>query len=95
MQLPIKGKFLLAPMAGYSDIAFRKLCKKYGAALCVTELTSVEGIVRKEKELYDVLDVLPGEFPSVQLFGSNVESIVAAAKIVEPLASLIDSCWAY
>ena len=89
-KLPFNGRFLLAPMAGVTDAAFRELCREHGAALCVTELTSVEGIVRKRESLGDVLDVRPGERPGVQLFGSDVENIVEAAKIVEPLASLID-----
>lgn len=86
----LPGKFLLAPMAGLTDTAFREQCRLYGAALCVTELTSVEGIVRKEKELADVLDVQEGEKPAIQLFGNDVDNIVKAAKIVEPLASVID-----
>ena len=45
------GKFevggrLLAPLAGYTDIAFRELCKGYGAGLTVTEMVSVRGLVR-------------------------------------------------
>lgn len=83
-------KCILAPMAGLTDAAFREQCKEFGAALVVTELTSVEGIVRKEDELQDVLDVQEGELPSVQLFGTNIDAIIKAAKIVEPLASVID-----
>jgi tRNA-dihydrouridine synthase B len=88
--LPIPGKFILAPMAGICDAAFREQCKHYGAALTVTELTSIEGIVRKEEQLSDVLDVLPDEKPAIQLFGSNIDHVVKAAKIVEPMASVID-----
>lgn len=86
----IPGKFILAPMAGLTDAAFRGQCRLYGAALTVTELTSVEGIVRKEEELSALLDVQPDEKPAVQLFGNDVDAIVKAAKIVEPLASVID-----
>ena len=86
----LPGKFILAPMAGISDAALRDQCREYGAALTVTELTSVEGIVRKEQELKDVLDVQEGEKPAIQLFGNNIESVVKAAKIVEPYASIID-----
>ena len=86
----LPGKVLLAPMAGVTDVSYRLQCKRFGAALCVTELTSVEGIVRKENELHDILDVLPTEQPSIQLFGSDVKNIIKAAQIVEPLASVID-----
>ncbi|MFP4524036.1 MAG: tRNA dihydrouridine synthase [Candidatus Woesearchaeota archaeon] len=88
--LPINGRFILAPMAGVSDASFRELCRGFGAALTVTELTSVEGVVRKERSLRDVLDVRPGEGPSVQLFGNDIDAVVRAAKVVEPYASVID-----
>ena len=88
--LPIDGRFILAPMAGVSDASFRELCREHGAALTVTELTSVEGIVRKEQQLKDVLDVRPDEKPSIQLFGNDVGNMVEAAKIVEPYAGVID-----
>jgi len=88
--LPINGRFILAPMAGVSDASFRELCRGYGAALTVTELTSVEGVVRKEQDLKDVLDVRPGEKPSIQLFGNDIGNMVKAAKVVEPYASVID-----
>lgn len=88
--LALPGRFILAPMAGITDAAFRQQCKKYGAALCVTELTSVQGIVCKEQEPRDVLDVLPAERPAIQLFGSDADAIVMAARIVEPFASVID-----
>ncbi len=90
MELKLTGKFILAPMAGISDAAFRELCKEYGAALTVTELTSVEGIIRKEDSLIDVWDVQKDEFPSIQLFGSDVDHIVEAARVIEPYASIID-----
>lgn len=88
MEFP--SPFFLAPMAGISDASFRRQCRNYGAGLTVTELTSVEGIVRKEEKLNDVLDVQKNEFPSIQLFGCNVDTIIKAAKIVEKHASIID-----
>ncbi len=89
LKLPIKGKFLLAPMAGITDAAFREQCSEYGAGLTVTELTSVEGIIRS-KNVKDYLRLGDNEKTAIQLFGSNINSILKAAKKVEPFASMID-----
>ena len=87
-----------APMAGVSDPALRLLCHELGAGLVVTELTSIHAIIAKEKELsglgkeiYDFLQFSEKERPvSVQLFGSDVELLSRAAKIVEPYFDMID-----
>jgi len=44
------GPFFLAPVAGYSDIAFRAICAQKGAALCYTEMVSAEALVRGHKK---------------------------------------------
>ena len=92
------SKAFLAPMSGISDPAFRLLCKEQGAGLVVTELTSVDAIIQKEKELKkdnkkitDFVEFSELERPvSVQLFGNNIDKIVKAAKIVEPYFDIID-----
>ncbi len=85
-----KGKFFLAPMAGITDYSFRKQARKYGAAYTVTELTSVEGIIRKEKQIEEVLDAKKGEQTGIQLFGGNPESVSRAGKIIEDRGIIID-----
>ena len=99
MRLPkFKGKAFLAPMSGISDPAFRLLCKKRGASLVVTELTSVHAIIQKEKELAkdgkeinEFVEFSEKERPvSVQLFGNEIDKIVRAAEIVEPFFDIID-----
>ncbi len=92
------SKAFLAPMSGISDPAFRLLCKEQGAGLVVTELTSVDAIIQKEKELKkdnkiitEFVEFSEEERPvSVQLFGNNIDKIVKAAKIVEPYFDIID-----
>ncbi len=92
------SKAFLAPMSGISDPAFRLLCKEQGAGLVVTELTSVDAIIQKEKELKkdnkkitDFVEFSELERPvSVQLFGNDIDKIVKAAKIVEPYFDVID-----
>jgi nifR3 family TIM-barrel protein len=81
---------LLAPLAGVTDSAFRQQCARHGAALTCTELTSVEGIVRKEQQLSELLDVQKGEKTAIQLVGNNPKTMAAAARIVAPMACVID-----
>ena len=92
------SKAFLAPMAGVSDPALRLLCKQKGAGLVVTEFTSIHSIVAKENELKkeakkisEFIEFSEKERPlSVQLFGSDVEKLEKAAKIVEPFFDIID-----
>ena len=98
-ELPyFSSRAFLAPMAGVSDPALRLMCKKMGAGLVVTELTSVNAIVAKQKQLQsqmkditEFIEFSEKERPlSVQLFGSDIISLEKAAKIVEPFFDVID-----
>ena len=92
------SRAFLAPMAGISDPALRLLCKQKGAGLVVTELTSIHSIVAKEAELKkrargipDFIEFSEQERPvSVQLFGSDLNILERAAKIVAPYFDIID-----
>jgi len=92
------SKAFLAPMAGISDPAFRLLCKEMGAGLVVTELTSIHAIVAlekelkaKKKEITKFIEYSEKERPvSVQLFGSDIDLTIRAAKIVEPFFDILD-----
>ena len=85
-------------MAGVSDPALRLLCKEMGAGLVVTELTNIHAIVAKQRQLEsedrkigDFIEFSQKERPlSVQLFGSELEALKKAAKIVEPFFDMID-----
>lgn len=99
MKLPkFKSKAFFAPMAGISDPAFRVLCSENGAGLVVTELTSIHAIVALEKQLKthkknisEFIEYSEKERPvSVQLFGSDIDLTLKAAKIVEPYFDMID-----
>lgn len=66
----------LAPLAGYSDLPFRLLCRQYGASVCETEMISVKGLLFKSPGTSDLLASLPRDEPLVvQLFGSEPESM--------------------
>lgn len=68
----LKNNLILAPLAGYTDIAFRRLCLECGAGLAVTEMISVKGLNYRNKQTLDMLRTSNIEKPScVQLFGSD------------------------
>ena len=71
LSLPMgPGAPWLAPLAGYSDLAFRLLCREYGAAVCCTEMVSAKGLVYGSPGTREYLATLEAEVPVVlQLFG--------------------------
>lgn len=73
-KVELKSPVILAPLAGYGDIAFRRLCRNYGAALTVTEMVSAKGLCYGNEKTQSLLRLAPNESPScVQLFGSEPE----------------------
>ncbi|MBT4596697.1 MAG: tRNA-dihydrouridine synthase family protein [Candidatus Diapherotrites archaeon] len=78
-----KGAFL-APMADYTNIAFRTLAKEYGSALGYTELISCKSIIHKNSKTKKMLEVSAEEKPVfLQLFGNDPLDFASAIKIVE------------
>ena len=74
----------LAPMEDVTDIGFRHLCKRYGAAMVYTEFVSAEALVRSIQSTINKLTISDEERPvGIQIYGRDVESMVEAAKIVE------------
>ena len=74
----------LAPMEDVTDIGFRHLCKRYGAAMVYTEFVSAEALVRSIQSTINKLTISDEERPvGIQIYGRDVESMVKAAKIVE------------
>ena len=88
---PIDGRLVLAPMSGYNDQPFRRLCRRFGAALVYTGLVSAKAIVYGPAPLgnprtAEMLQFHPDETPVMcQLFGDDAPVIVEAARRVEPL----------
>ena len=74
----------LAPMAGITDMAFRQVCKKFGADVLTTEMVSAKGIYYKDKKTSSLLAFEDIEQPvGIQLFGSEPEIMAYAAKVAE------------
>ena len=75
---------MLAPMEDVTDIGFRHLCKRFGAAMVYTEFVSAEALVRNVKSTMSKLHVGDDERPvGIQIYGRDVPQMVEAAKIVE------------
>jgi nifR3 family TIM-barrel protein len=78
------GNLVLAPMAGVTASAFRRICREYGAGLVVTEMVSSDGLVRGGARTAEYMAFDPAERPiGIQLFGSDPEVMADAARRVE------------
>jgi nifR3 family TIM-barrel protein len=82
--LNLSNPLILAPLSGISDLPFRLLAKEQGCGLVWTEMISAEGLMRNRKATEGLMKSCPEERPlGGQIFGSNPESMAAAARIVE------------
>jgi len=91
VELP--SPFAVAPMAGMTDTAFRRLVKRHGGCgLVVTEMVSAEGLVRGIDRTLEYAEYTEEERPiSIQIFGGDPEKMAAAAQIVEGMgADIVD-----
>lgn len=80
----IENPFVLAPMAGVTDLPFRKLCKEQGAGLICTEMVSAKAISFHNKNTESLMEIDPLEHPvSLQLFGNEPELMAEVAKSIE------------
>ena len=74
----------LAPMEDVTDIGFRMLCKRFGAAMVYTEFVSAEALVRDVKSTVRKLTISDEERPvGIQIYGRDTDAMVEAARIVE------------
>lgn len=81
--LHLSSPFILAPLAGYSDLPFRLLCRQYGAGLCFSEMISCHGLVYEQKKTFAMLDSVPAERPvAFQLFGAEPAVMAKAADML-------------
>ncbi len=82
----LSNPYILAPMAGVTDLPFRLLCKEQGAGLLCMEMVSAKAIQYNNKNTKALLEIHPEEEPvSLQLFGSDPEVISEVAKQIEEL----------
>src|SRR5215510_8447840 len=89
----LPSPFAVAPMAGMTDTAFRRLVKRHGGCgLVVTEMVSAEGLVRGIDRTLEYAEYTEEERPiSIQIFGGDPDKMAAAAQIVEGMgADIVD-----
>jgi tRNA-dihydrouridine synthase B len=94
----IEKALLLAPMEDVTDIAFRKICKEFGADVVYTEFVNSDGLIRSNKKTEMKLIITENERPvGIQIYGGNLEPMILAAKIAETKnPEIIDinaGCW--
>ena len=84
--LRLEGKMLLSPLCGVTDSPFRNLARRHGASMVFCEMTSSDGLVRKNPKSFDLLEYRPEERPiGAQLCGSEAQVMADAAKMCEAL----------
>lgn len=87
----LENNILLAPMAGITDKPFRQICKRYGAGMVCTEMVSSKGLYYKDEKTKLLLNTENEKRPiSMQIFGSDIETMSYAASYVSQLADILD-----
>ncbi|HZY40422.1 MAG TPA: tRNA-dihydrouridine synthase family protein, partial [Anaerolineae bacterium] len=79
--IPIYGDVILSPMAGFSDLPFRSICRAYGSAMSYTEFVSAEAMSHNNPKTWRFFDFKPEERPvTFQFFDNDVERLVTQIK---------------
>ena len=83
--VPVYGDAILAPMARYSDVPYRALCRAYGSAMSYTEFVPAEALLCHPNPMWRRLDIKPGgEKPvAFQIFGYDLRQLLTAAQRIE------------
>jgi len=85
-ELILEPPLILAPLAGYTDSAMRRLARRFGASMVWTEMVSAEATIRGSQKTFDLLKFQPDERPiAFQLFGVRPEAMAEAARRVARL----------
>lgn len=79
--IELTGRVVLAPMAGVTDLPFRELCARFGAALVITEMVSAKALQFQDKKSAELMKLSPEESPAaIQIFGDTPSIMAEAAK---------------
>ena len=82
--IPIYGDTILAPMAGYSDVPYRAVCRSFGSAMHYSEFVAVEVLQGKPNGNWKLLDRGEKEYPfTVQIFGNDPQKLLRASLNIE------------
>ena len=80
---------LLGPMAGVTDLAFRKICMEFDCGLLVTEMISSKAMHYKDKKTAKLLELDPNEVAAIQIFGSEPEIMAEAAETLNSYSNVV------
>lgn len=84
--VPVYGDVILSPMAGFSDVPYRALCRAFGSAMNYTEFVPAEALLGRPNPMWRRLDARPGETPLVfQIFGNDARKLLQAAQRIEEM----------
>ena len=87
----LENNLILAPMAGVTNRPFRMICKEYGAGMVCTEMASARAMYHNDLKTKRLLNTDGEKRPiSMQIFGSDEESMAYAARYVNDIADIID-----
>ena len=87
----LENNIILAPMAGVTDLPFRKICEEFGPGLVCTEMVSSKAIFHDDSKTKLLMNTEGEKRPiSMQIFGSDEETMGYAAKYVSELADIVD-----
>ena len=90
-EVQIPGKLVLGPMAGVTDLPFRKICKEFGPGLVCTEMVSSKGLFFNDEKTKLLLNTENEQIPvAAQIFGNDIEAMKFAAQQVSKMAPIID-----
>ena len=80
----IDGQVVLAPMAGVTNLEYRKMAQKFGACLTTSEMISDKGIYYNDKKTLELLNCQGLKHPyAIQIFGGDIETLLYAAKFID------------
>ena len=80
----IEGKLVLAPLAGYTNKVYRKICHDMGASLTYTEMISDKGLLYENEKTWKLCEIDRDEHPTtLQLFGGDIDELTKAAKLID------------
>lgn len=87
----LRNNILLAPMAGITNLPFRRVCEKFEPGLVYTEMVSGKGLFYQDKKTNQLLNMENETRPiAVQIFGNDIEAMAYSAKEVSKIADIVD-----
>lgn len=87
----LKNNVLLAPMAGITNLPFRRICEKFEPGLVCTEMVSSKGLFYQDQKTSQLLNIKEEPRPiAVQIFGNDIEAMAYSAKKLSKIADIID-----